>query len=89
MPLAISVTKSHAKIPQKLRNLRTVEAPFPLARGRGANRSRLTGGTISTEDLLFATVDKCVLWVFYYGLALLWSHGQLAGRIGESLECIF
>ena len=92
LPLAISDTTSHAKTAQKLKNLRTVEATFPLARGRGANRSRFIGETIGVEDLVLATIDKYIFWVFYYGLALLWSHGQSVScwnRAGEFLECIF
>lgn len=58
LPLAILVTTSHTKITEKLKYLRAVEAIFPLARGRGANRRSFIGKTISSEDLLLVAIHK-------------------------------
>lgn len=50
---------------------------FPLARGRGANRSSFIGKIISSEDLLLVAIQNLhILGVLDYRLALLWSHGQ-------------
>lgn len=57
LPLAILVT-SHTKVAQKLKNLRAVEATFPLARGWGTNRSRFIGKTIISEDVFLVTIRK-------------------------------